>query len=221
VTIRSPARRVRRSQVVALAGAIVSLTITTGSTAATKRPYRPTCRSGSTLFHHGQVRAFRVSFYDAADRGQHQEALVCLHRSGKPVVIFDPGPFNSVQAGRFHVVGSRLGFVIHDQGFANGSETDVGWVDLRSGAVAIGLLNAGENPEATDPLLPEDAIGYAFAANGTSPAVRRPDRTDVPDRGLLIRGPGRRPTRRLVRAPGPAVRLDTIAALQGDDEERA
>jgi hypothetical protein len=60
------------------------------------------------------------------------------------------------------------------------------------------LLNAGENAEATDPLLPEDAIGR-----------------------LLIHEPGRRATRRLARAPGSAVRLDTIAALQGDDEERA
>jgi hypothetical protein len=150
---------------------IISLTITTGSAVAAKRPYRPTCRSGSTLFHHGQVRAFRVSFYDAADRGQHQEALVCLHRSGKPIVIFDPGPFNSVQAGRFHVVGSRLGFVIHDQGFANGSETDVGWVDLRTGAVALGLLNAGENADGGDPLLPETGIRFAFAADGTTAVI--------------------------------------------------
>jgi hypothetical protein len=150
-----------------LVSLLVSLAPTTGAATAAKPPFRPTCRSGTTLFHRRTVRAFRVSF----DRGQHQEALVCLRRSGKPVVLFDPGPFNAVQAGRFHILGNRLGFVIHDQGFANGSETDVGWVDLRSGAVAIGLLNAGENADAGDPLLPEAEIGYAFAADGTTALV--------------------------------------------------
>jgi hypothetical protein len=82
-------------------------------------------------------------------------------------VIYDPGPFNFVQAGRFHLRGNRLGFVIHDHGFANGSETDVGWVDLRSRHVRFGLLNAGENAGPDDPLLPEDAIAYAFAPDGT------------------------------------------------------
>ncbi len=155
----------------AAASLIAGLALVPGSLAAAQRPFQATCRSGRTLFHHGGIRAFSVSFFDVADHGEHHEALACLGRSRKPLVIYDPGPFNFVQAGRFRIVGHRLGFVIHDQGFANGSETDVGSVDLPTRGVRLGLLNAGENAGPNDPLLPEDAIAYAFAPDGATAVI--------------------------------------------------
>lgn len=154
-----------------LIGALAVLGLLSAPLADAKRRHRVTCRSGKTLFHHGGVRAFRVSFYDTIDGGQHQELLVCHGGSRAPAKLYDPGPFNFVQAERFRLHGSRLGFVIHDQGFSNGSSTEVGWADLRRGRVRLGLINAGENADPGDPLLPEDRIGYAIAPDGTTALI--------------------------------------------------
>lgn len=153
---------------------LVSVCVMLGAPTAGARPhqgFRPTCRSGRTLFRHGLIRAFKVTFYDAVDHGQHQELLVCLARSRRPIVVYDPGPFNYVHGRGFRLLGTRLGFLVHDQGFDNGSETDVGWIDLRTGAVRFGLVNAGENAGPGDPLLPEDAVAYAFAPDGAAAVI--------------------------------------------------
>lgn len=127
--------------------------------------YPPTCRSGKTLFHRGKVRAFHVRFYDREVRGDHEQILAC-RGSRRPLKLFDPGPFNSVRAERFALTGARLGFVVHAQGMGNGSQTDVGWADLRTRTVRRGTINAGENAGTGDPLLPEDHLRYAIAADG-------------------------------------------------------
>jgi hypothetical protein len=150
---------------------LLAIGLASSSIAATDGQFRATCRSGRTLFHDGPVRAFHVSFYDAVHRGEEQELLACVVGSAKPVVIYDPGPFNYVQGRGFQIIGHRLGFVAYDQGFANGSEVDVGWLDLQTRTVKFGLLNAGVNAGPHDPLLPADQIGYTFAADGTTAVI--------------------------------------------------
>jgi hypothetical protein len=134
---------------------------------AAKAATPPTCQSGRTLFERGAVRVFFFSSYDAVDKGTHDRILICLAHSTKPSTLYDLGPFNGVGAYDFHVFGSRLGFVADDEGLSNGSETDIGWVDLRTGDVRFGPLNDGDNADKKDPLLPLGSIGYAIDPNGT------------------------------------------------------
>lgn len=154
-----------------LVASIVGLASASGSIASPDGRFHPTCQSGRTLFRAGRVRAFHVSFYDAADKGEHQEILACIGGSDKPVVVYDPGPFNYVQGLDFRIVEHRLGFVTYDRGFANGSEVDVGWLDLQTSEVKFGVLNAGVNAGPHDPLLPDYPIGYTFAADGTTAVI--------------------------------------------------
>lgn len=125
----------------------------------------PSCHSGRTLFENGGVRAFHVSFTDAHG-DPWQKLLACRRGSSVPVTLFDPGPYNAVRAGNFELIGSRLGFVVRDEGYANGSETDLGWFDDRSGAVRRGVINAGVNGGPHDPELPDDSLGYTIAQDG-------------------------------------------------------
>ena len=126
----------------------------------------PTCQSGQTLFSRGAVRAFKVS--GPAD----QEAFVCSGPSSTPVAIDDPGPATEVIVGNFHIRGTRLGFEYEDVGLgAGGSDTGIGWVDLRSGEVRIGLLNAGQGASKSEPRLPPAEVGYAFAPDGTTAVI--------------------------------------------------
>jgi hypothetical protein len=126
----------------------------------------PSCHSGRTLFEDGGLRAFHVSFTDAQG-DPWEKLLACRPGSSVPITLFDAGPYNSVGARNFELIGSRLGFVVHDEGYANGSETDLGWFDERSGAVRRGVVNAGVNGGRHDPELPDDSLGYTIAQNGT------------------------------------------------------
>jgi hypothetical protein len=150
-----------------LAFAILGFQAVGTSVAAVNAATAPTCQSGHTLFERSAVRVFFFSSYDAIDKGIHQRILACLAHSKKPFALYDEGPFNGVGAYDFHILGNRLGFVADDQGISNGSETDIGWVDLRSGDVRYGALNAGENADKKDPLLPLGSIGYAIDPHGT------------------------------------------------------
>jgi hypothetical protein len=137
------------------------------SVAAVKTAAPPTCQSGRTLFERSAVRVFFFSSYDAIDKGIHQRILICLGHAIKPSVLYDNGPFNGVSAYDFHILGRRLGFVADDEGISNGSETDIGWVDLRTGDVRQGALNAGVNADRRDPRLPLGSVGYAIDHEGT------------------------------------------------------
>jgi hypothetical protein len=164
--IRTPALPWRR---LAAAVAILGFGLVSTATAATQ--FHPTCRSGHTLFQTAAVRAFHVSFYEDDVKGQHQEILVCVPRWHRPLVLDDPGPFNDVRAGNFHLIGNRLGFVSYDEGFDNGSETDVGWFNLVTGWTRVGLLNAGVNAGKHDPLLPDDPVAYTIAPDGAMAVI--------------------------------------------------
>jgi hypothetical protein len=163
----APARLPRTSLAALLGAASLSLGLASASTASTKRPPRPTCRSGHTLFQRAGVRVFDWSFYDALDKGPDEQIRICLPRSPRPSVLYDAGPFNSVDAGDFRIIGDRLGFVAHDEGFGAGAATDVGWVDVRTGYVRFGALDEGESAN----LLPDKSVGYAVAPDGATAVI--------------------------------------------------
>jgi hypothetical protein len=128
----------------------------------------PTCASGQTLFRSGPVRAFEIT-----DASNDQEALVCPNPSTKPIVIDDGGPAVEVEAGDFHLRGVRLGFELEDIGLgAGGVDTELGWVDLQTGEVAIGLLDGGQETPENGPLPADLAlVSYAFAPDGTTAMI--------------------------------------------------
>jgi hypothetical protein len=73
----------------------------------------------------------------------------------------------------FRVFGYRLGFVVRSEGIQSGSETEVGWIDLRIGRVRTGLINASEGlaneseEEPGLPRVPDWDLKYAIANDGT------------------------------------------------------
>jgi hypothetical protein len=152
---------------VLLSAAAVCLAAAGGSIASADGPRQASCQTGRTLFSSGAVRAFKVT-----DRSDDQEAFVCPSPSAKPIAIDDPGPAVEIEAGNFHLRGVRLGFELDDFGLGTGAgDTRVGWVDLQSGDVAVGTVNAGRGASKSDPLLPADLISYAFAPDGTMAVI--------------------------------------------------
>lgn len=187
-------RKCITSCAVILIAASAQLVLAAGSTAPADGASALTCQSGQTLFASGPLRAFKVE----DDSGQ-QEVLVCTGFSAKPIVIDDPGPAIEVDADTFHLRGARLGFELGEYGLgAGGADTEVGWVDLKTGEVAVGLLNAAQGGSKGDPQLPEDVTSYAFAPDGTTAVIAGmacevvavyPVRAKPYDYGIYLLGP--------------------------------
>src|ERR1035437_18199 len=115
-----------------------------------------TCKSGKTLFHKGSIRAFVVTrtFVDTSGQGPnspYETFYVCRPGARNAKTIFVCDPFVNVTAYGFRLFGNRLGFVIHSEGFDNGSDTQVGWLDTRIGQLRIADINTGENSNPGDP----------------------------------------------------------------------
>jgi len=152
--------------------AAVALALAAGSAgitgAASAHGVRVSCRSGRTLFRSHGVRAFLITSYFAERgyRSPYQTFYVCRPHSPRPRAIFDGDPFTRAEASGFRVFGVRLGFVIHSEGFSNGSATWVGWLDLRIGRLRVGLINAGENAEPGEPLVLDSYVTFAIADDG-------------------------------------------------------
>ena len=91
---------------------------------------------------------------------------MCRPASRRPRLIYAGDPFTRSEVNGFAIFGLRLGFIVRSEGFSNGSETSVGWLDLRIGRVRLGLINAGVNAEPGDPTFEGD-ITYAIASDGT------------------------------------------------------
>lgn len=177
-------RTARRHRARFAAGLALAATAAAAAPPATARHvFRPTCRSGSTLFRHGAVRVFAVYFREADQTG-HEAVLMCRQPQGRPVALDDPGPAIHAQASAFRIIGNRLAFETRDEGFSNGVETDVGWIDLRRGGPRTGVISVGEGAGPADPQWPESPVGYAIAQDGTM-AVLLGDRAGCQVVGLL------------------------------------
>ncbi len=168
-----------------LTGISIAVTVTTlGLANSTQTSASPplTCRSGKTLFHRGPIRAFLVArtYVDSSDptlRSPYQTFYVCRLGARRPRAIFLGDPFTRATAYGFRLFGDRLGFVIHSEGFSNGSDTWVGWLDLRIGRLRTGLINAGENAAPGDPTVIDNLVTFAIAGDGTVAIMGNDDAT--------------------------------------------
>lgn len=205
-------------------GVLAVLALSAGASAATKRSSPLTCRSGKTLFHKGEVRAFVVvrMFVDRThprERNPYKTFYVCGPRSHKPRLIEQGDPFTRMVAYGFRLFGLRLGFVIHSEGFSNGSDTHVGWLDLRIGQLRTGLINAGENAEPGDPTVLDGYVSYAIASDGTvaimgseenHPAPHSEQEVDL----LAVKGRSLGPPRQLFAASTGGLIPDSIGITE-------
>jgi hypothetical protein len=139
-----------------------------GAANATAQARAATCRDGKTLFHHGAIRAFSVKriYRDPVTSSPFFDLYVCHPGRRKPQRIYETSPFNFFTPSNFHLFGRRLGFQLYIQGYANGSQTTLGWIDVDSGAVRLGDINDGENSNPGDPGVPDNAVSYVIAADG-------------------------------------------------------
>ncbi|HEX4034778.1 MAG TPA: hypothetical protein VHX66_10070 [Solirubrobacteraceae bacterium] len=98
------------------------------------------------------------------DAGQ-QEALACAAGSSTPIVIANPGPANQLEIGDFRFFGERLGFDEFVIGLgAGGSSTAVGWVNLQTREIRVGLLNSSAHSN-------YDLRAYAVAPDGATAII--------------------------------------------------
>ena len=149
-----------------LIGACMLATLGAGNVTAKARA--ATCRDGKTLFHRGAIRAFSIKriYRDPVASSPFYDLYVCRPGHRKPQRIYETSPFNFFTPSNFHLFGVRLGFQFYIQGYSNGSQTTLGWVDVGSGAVRLGDINDGENGKPDDPAVPDDAVSYAIAPDG-------------------------------------------------------
>ncbi|HTY96869.1 MAG TPA: hypothetical protein VMB91_07490 [Solirubrobacteraceae bacterium] len=106
--------------------------------------------------------------------GSHYRRYYVCGRGARMPVLFDAGqPFNLESVSDFRVFGSRLGFVVRDQGIQSGASVSVGWVKLPRGPVKQATIWATEDlPEEQEleahlPKVPAEALEYAIAGDGT------------------------------------------------------
>lgn len=98
---------------------------------------------------------------------------VCRRRARTPRIFRQGGPYTTETTSGFRVFGTRLGFIVRSEGIQSGSETEVGWIDLRIGRVRTGLINASEGlaNESEEqrglPRVPDLRLDYAIANDGT------------------------------------------------------
>jgi len=138
---------------------------------------RPACRSGRTVFRQGAIRAFVLVRHFRGEHGQPSSPFktfyVCRPGWATPRRIIEGAPFTRETAYQFRLSGPYLGWLDYVEGVQSGSSTEVGWVDLRSGRIRSGLIDASEGlsepseEEAGLPRVPVEAVGYAIAPDGT------------------------------------------------------
>jgi hypothetical protein len=164
-------------ELVACIALFIALGLPSDVHAATVSRARTSCRSGRTVFHQGATRAFVVVRQFRRGRGEpsspYKTFYVCRPGSRTPLVFRQGDPYVREAMSGFRVFGQRLGFVVRSEGVQSGSETEVGWIDLRIGRVRSGLINASEGlaneseEEPGLPRVPDGNLDYAIANDGT------------------------------------------------------
>jgi hypothetical protein len=128
------------------------------------------CRSGTTVFHEGSVRAFYLKHHLRSQPSlTWRSYYACRPGSRKPRLLYESSPATFTHVYGFRIFGMRLGFVVTSEGYAGGGEAIVGWFDLRIGQLRTGLINVNEE-QYTPPTAPHVPIGevrYAIAPDGT------------------------------------------------------
>ncbi len=155
----------------------VALGLPSGVQASPVRRALTNCRSGRTVFHQGGTRAFVVVRQFRPGSGEasspYKTFYVCSSDSRIPHIFRRGEPYVRETISGFRVFGYRLGFVVRSEGIQSGSETEVGWIDLRIDRARSGLINASEGlaNESEEqpglPRVPDWDLKYAIANDGT------------------------------------------------------
>jgi hypothetical protein len=168
---RSPAK------LMAWIALLVALVLPGEVQASPVRRAQTNCRSGRTVFREGGTRAFVVVRQFRPGSGEpsapYKTFYVCRPGSRTPLIFSQGEPYTIETISGFRVFGDRLGFVARSEGIQSGSETEVGWIDLRIGQVRTGVINASEGlaNESEEqpglPRVPDWQVKYAIANDGT------------------------------------------------------
>lgn len=165
-----------RATLVACMAFSTALAVATTAQAAPRHRAALNCRSGRTVFHKGSIRAFVIV---GQFEGGHQEGssyktfYVCSRDLRTPRRFQQGDPFTRETVYDYKVFAGRLGFVAYSEGVQSGSDTYIGWVDLRIGRARIGEIHGSEGlqseseEEPAIPRVPDDRLDYAIAGDGT------------------------------------------------------
>lgn len=146
---------------------LVNATLVNGAQAAGSTTL--TCRSGTTVFHQGAVRAFFVAHHLSSQPWlTWRSYYACRPGTRRAKLIYESSPATFIHVYGFRVEGSRLGFVAASEGYAGGGEAIVAWLDLQSGELRVGTININEEQytPATAPKVPIGHVGFAIAPDG-------------------------------------------------------
>jgi hypothetical protein len=160
-----------------LAALFAALGWPSGVRASPMRRAQTNCRSGRTVFRQGGTRAFVVLRQFRPGSGEpsapYKTFYVCRAGSRIPHAFRQGSPYVREAISGLRLFGDRLGFVVRAEGIQSGSETEVGWIDLRIDRVLTGLINASEGlaNESEEqpglPRVPDQVVRYAIANDGT------------------------------------------------------
>lgn len=164
----SPHARARRRRGLALLASIASIaSIVSGAEAASRTTL--TCRSGTTVFRQGAVRAFFVKHHLSSQPSlTWRSYYACRPGASKPKLIYESSPATYTHVYGFRMFGARLGFVVTSEGYAGGGEALVAWLDTESGQLRIGTINVNEEQytPASAPGVPIGHVSFAIAPDG-------------------------------------------------------
>jgi hypothetical protein len=142
-------------------GIVVAMLLAALLPASASARARLTCRSGSTVFHRGALRAFSVKryFVDGPDRFPYQSLYGCLTRSGRPRLLYGGSIGEDTGFDMAQLSNGHLGFHISIVG-GTSSEDYLGILDLAAGDVRETQID-----DPTDPDL--GGLAYAIAPDGS------------------------------------------------------
>ncbi len=159
--------------------ALATIALCLSPTAAAGKAPRLTCHSGKTLHQQGALRVFNVTKY-FHDKGVPPAAyhLVYACAKSRPWLIDESSPYNFYAMNDFALFGRRLGFITRNTGFSSGSDTAVGWTDVKTHEVRIADVLANDDVDPPDPSFPDQALNFAIATDGTIAVLGGPTNDD-------------------------------------------
>lgn len=201
----------RPALALASATAAALLAFAPAAGAASRPPLR--CRSGTTVFQQGSVRAFYTRHHLRSQPSlTWRSYYACSEEVRRPRLIYESSPATYTHVYGFRIFGERLGFVVTSEGYAGGGEALVAWLDLRIGQLRTGLINVNEEQytPASAPKVPIGRVRFVIAPDGAVAVLGE----DGPEQEIVLLRVGSsklRPPLRLLYTQTGAVEPSSLA----------